>query len=194
MIELIKRLAADHTNTQIAEQLDAAGMRTSTGLPFDEKAIRWLRWRYRIGTQPAARRGTDRHPGRRALRHLRRHRLRVDLNRQARRPPRARQPALHPIRSRRRAALPTSWSPAPFTYPPKPKSGLQEVQFDATVPTVRDRVVQAAAKIVIEPIFEADLCSVLVRVPPRTLGARRAPGLVDESWRGSAMGRGVGRR
>jgi Helix-turn-helix domain len=28
-------------------------MRTSTGLPFDEKAIRWLRWRYRIGpTQP----------------------------------------------------------------------------------------------------------------------------------------------
>ena len=53
VIELIKRLAADHTNTQIAEQLDKAGMRTSTGLPFDEKAIRWLRWRYRIGpSQP----------------------------------------------------------------------------------------------------------------------------------------------
>jgi hypothetical protein len=53
VIELIKRLAADHTNTQIAEQLNAAGMRTSTGLPFDEKAIRWLRWRYRIGpSQP----------------------------------------------------------------------------------------------------------------------------------------------
>jgi excisionase family DNA binding protein len=28
-------------------------MRTSTGLPFDEKAVRWLRWRYRIGpSQP----------------------------------------------------------------------------------------------------------------------------------------------
>jgi len=53
VIELIKRLAPDHTNTQIAEQLDKAGMRTSTGLPFDEKAIRWLRWRYRIGpSQP----------------------------------------------------------------------------------------------------------------------------------------------
>ena len=39
MIELIKRLAPDHTNTQIADQLTAAGMRTSTGLPFDEKAI-----------------------------------------------------------------------------------------------------------------------------------------------------------
>ena len=31
---------------QIVEQLDAAGMRTSTGLRFDEKAVRWLRWRY----------------------------------------------------------------------------------------------------------------------------------------------------
>jgi hypothetical protein len=53
VIERIKRLAAEHTNTQIAEQLNAAGMRTSTGLPFDEKAIRWLRWRYQIGpSQP----------------------------------------------------------------------------------------------------------------------------------------------
>ena len=53
VIELIKRLAADHTNMQIVEQLDAAAMRTSTGLPFDEKAVRWLRWRYRIGpSQP----------------------------------------------------------------------------------------------------------------------------------------------
>jgi hypothetical protein len=55
VIELIKRLAADHTNAQIVERLDKAGMRTSTGLPFDEKAIRWLRWRYRIGpSQPRA--------------------------------------------------------------------------------------------------------------------------------------------
>jgi len=30
------------------------------------------------------------------------------------------------------------------------------VQFALTVPTVRDRVVQMAAKLVIEPIFEAD--------------------------------------
>jgi DNA invertase Pin-like site-specific DNA recombinase len=53
VIELITQLAPDHTNTQIAEQLDTTGMRTSTGLPFDEKAVRWLRWRYRIGpSQP----------------------------------------------------------------------------------------------------------------------------------------------
>jgi DNA invertase Pin-like site-specific DNA recombinase len=52
VIELIKRLAPDHTNAQIAKQLNAAGMRTSTTVPFDEKAIRWLRWRYRILTGP----------------------------------------------------------------------------------------------------------------------------------------------
>lgn len=52
VIELIKQLASDHTNAQIAEQLQAAGMRTSTGLRFDEKAVRWLRWRYRILTDP----------------------------------------------------------------------------------------------------------------------------------------------
>ena len=33
---------------------------------------------------------------------------------------------------------------------------LQEGQYEASVPTVRDRVAQQAAKIVLEPIFEAD--------------------------------------
>src|SRR5680860_152626 len=37
----------------------------------------------------------------------------------------------------------------------EPNHLLQEVQFEATVPTVRDRVVQAALKLVLEPIFEA---------------------------------------
>ena len=31
------------------------------------------------------------------------------------------------------------------------------MQFDVVVPTIRDRVVQTAVKIVVEPIFEADL-------------------------------------
>jgi RNA-directed DNA polymerase len=39
---------------------------------------------------------------------------------------------------------------------PNPKADGIEVQFDGTVPTIRDRVIQTAAKIVIEPIFEAD--------------------------------------
>ncbi len=33
---------------------------------------------------------------------------------------------------------------------------LQEEQYEVTVPTVADRVVQAALKLVLEPIFEAD--------------------------------------
>src|SRR5947208_6630093 len=66
-----------------------------------------------------------------------------------------------------------SWSRTPFIYPPKPKSGLQEVQFDGTVPTVRDRVVQAALKLVLEPIFEADFqpCSYGFRPGRRTQDA-----------------------
>jgi RNA-directed DNA polymerase len=36
---------------------------------------------------------------------------------------------------------------------------LQEAQYEASVPTVRDRVAQQAAKIVLEPIFEADFLS-----------------------------------
>jgi retron-type reverse transcriptase len=33
---------------------------------------------------------------------------------------------------------------------------LEEVHYETTVPTVRDRVVQMAAKMVMEPVFEAD--------------------------------------
>lgn len=51
-VELTRRLAADHANAQIAEQLNAAGLRTGKGEPFDERAVRWLRWRYRILTGP----------------------------------------------------------------------------------------------------------------------------------------------
>jgi RNA-directed DNA polymerase len=39
---------------------------------------------------------------------------------------------------------------------PIPKVGWKGVQFDECVPTIRDRVVQTAAKLVLEPIFEAD--------------------------------------
>ena len=51
-VDLTRRLATDHANAQIAEQLNAAGLRTGKGEPFDERAVRWLRWRYRILTGP----------------------------------------------------------------------------------------------------------------------------------------------
>jgi len=37
------------------------------------------------------------------------------------------------------------------------KSLLREVQYEVTVPTIRDRVVQMAMVLVLGPIFEADL-------------------------------------
>jgi RNA-directed DNA polymerase len=46
------------------------------------------------------------------------------------------------------------------------------VQFDAIVPSTRDRVVQAAAKLVLEPIFEADF-------EDNAYGYRPARGAVD---------------
>ena len=40
--------------------------------------------------------------------------------------------------------------------PQHPNTRLQEGQYESTVPTARDRTVQAALKLVLEPIFEAD--------------------------------------
>jgi RNA-directed DNA polymerase len=41
-----------------------------------------------------------------------------------------------------------------------PNMRLQEGQYETSVPTVSDRVVQAALKLVLEPIFEADFAPV----------------------------------
>jgi len=53
-----------------------------------------------------------------------------------------------------------------------------------SIPTVRDRVVQAAVKIVLEPIFEADFlpCSFGFRPKRSALDALQV--LIDQSWRG----------
>ena len=47
-VELIRRLAPDHTNTQIAEQLNAARFQTRIGDPFAAKHVQWIRWRHKI--------------------------------------------------------------------------------------------------------------------------------------------------
>lgn len=49
----------------------------------------------------------------------------------------------------------------------QPHSYLQEVQYETSVPTVRDRVAQQAAKLVLEPIFEAQFLGVSYGFRPR---------------------------
>src|SRR5499425_1351418 len=41
------------------------------------------------------------------------------------------------------------------TFNPKPRGQSRRRQYEVTVPRVRDRVAQTAAKLVLEPIFEA---------------------------------------
>src|SRR5205085_7514848 len=41
-----------------------------------------------------------------------------------------------------------------FVYAPKPKSALQEVQYEATVPTVADRIAQTVVRGYLEPSVE----------------------------------------
>jgi RNA-directed DNA polymerase len=68
------------------------------------------------------------------------------------------------------------WRPLPARRVFIPKPGRPTEQRPLSIPAVRDRVVQAATKIVIEPIFDSRHARVLVRVPSQALGARRAPG------------------
>ena len=54
---------------------------------------------------------------------------------------------------------------------------MQEGQYETSVPTIADRVVQAALKLVLEPIFEADF-------PPCSYGfrpGRRAQDAIAET-------------
>ena len=47
-VELTRRLAATQTNAQIAEQLNAAGLATSSGRAFAAEHVQWIRWRHKI--------------------------------------------------------------------------------------------------------------------------------------------------
>jgi RNA-directed DNA polymerase len=64
-----------------------------------------------------------------------------------------------------------------------PKPGSDE-RRPLSIPTVRDRIVQAASKIVLEPIFEADMADCSFGFRPRRSAHDALQVLVDESWRG----------
>jgi RNA-directed DNA polymerase len=65
-----------------------------------------------------------------------------------------------------------------------PKPGRPDEQRPLSIPAVRDRVVQAAAKLVIEPVFEADFLPCSFGFRPKRSAHDALQVLVDESWRG----------
>ena len=65
-----------------------------------------------------------------------------------------------------------------------PKSGDTAEMRPLSIPSVRDRIVQAAVKIVLEPVFEADMLPCSFGFRPKRGAHDALQVLVDESWRG----------
>ena len=53
-LELLRRLGPHRTNAELLAELDAAGLRTGAGRPFDLKSVRWLRSQHKIPSPPRA--------------------------------------------------------------------------------------------------------------------------------------------
>ncbi|MBV9729146.1 MAG: group II intron reverse transcriptase/maturase [Pseudonocardiales bacterium] len=65
-----------------------------------------------------------------------------------------------------------------------PKPGQPGQQRPLAIASVRDRIVQAALKIVLEPVFEADFLPCSFGFRPKRSAHDALQVLVDESWRG----------
>ena len=72
--------------------------------------------------------------------------------------------------------------PARRVYIPKP--GVRDEQRPLSIPPVRDRIVQAAVKIVLEPVFEADMLDCSFGFRPGRSVHHALQVLIDECWRG----------
>src|SRR2546421_5470235 len=77
--------------------------------------------------------------------------------------------------------------PARRVLIPKPGAPAGE-QRPLSIPPVRDRIVQAAVKIVLEPVFEADFRPVSFGFRPRRSAHDALQVLIDECWRGRRWG------
>jgi RNA-directed DNA polymerase len=68
---------------------------------------------------------------------------------------------------------------------PKPGSSEQRpLSIPTSIPTVTDRVVQAAVKIVLEPVFEADMLDCSFGFRPRRAAHDGLQVVVDQAWKG----------
>src|SRR6201993_1449349 len=77
-----------------------------------------------------------------------------------------------------------SYRPLPARRVFIPKPGRPDEQRPLSIPPVRDRIVQSAVKLVIEPIFEADFLPCSFGFRPRRSAHDALQVLIDESWRG----------
>jgi RNA-directed DNA polymerase len=75
------------------------------------------------------------------------------------------------------------WRPLPARRVFIPKPGRDELR-PLSIPAVRDRVAQAATRLVIEPIFEADFLPCSFGFRPRRGQHDALQVIVDETWRG----------
>jgi RNA-directed DNA polymerase len=75
------------------------------------------------------------------------------------------------------------WRPLPARRVFIPKPGREELR-PLSIPAVRDRIVQAAARTVIEPIFEADMLECSFGFRPRRSAHDALQVLIDEAWGG----------
>jgi RNA-directed DNA polymerase len=80
------------------------------------------------------------------------------------------------------------WRPLPARRVFIPKPGSRE-QRPLSIPAVRDRIVQAALKAGIEPIFEADFVECSFGFRPRRSAHDALQVLVDEAWAGAGWWR-----
>ena len=76
------------------------------------------------------------------------------------------------------------WRPLPARRVFIPKPGQAEELRPLSIPAVRDRIVQAAVKLVIEPVFEADFLPCSFGFRPKRSQHDALQVLIDESWRG----------
>jgi RNA-directed DNA polymerase len=75
------------------------------------------------------------------------------------------------------------WRPLPARRVFIPKPGREELR-PLSIPAVRDRVVGAAVKLVIEPVFEADFLPCSFGFRPRRSQHDALQVLIDQSWKG----------
>jgi RNA-directed DNA polymerase len=75
------------------------------------------------------------------------------------------------------------WRPLPARRVFIPKPGREELR-PLSIPTVRDRIVQTAVKLVIEPVFEADFLPCSFGFRPKRSQHDALQVLIDQSWKG----------